>query len=234
MDLAHLGVIPHRRAEFAQKTPESTLPTGPTVRRRMDGMAVVSERPLLSWWEGGSTGMTLIARLAGRVLGGESPARCLHCRFDNAPGATSCQVCGTVLGGTKCSKCDMVNPSDATVCGLCGFRLLRVELALVVERTDLVESVAPRPSPARADSAAEGPSPAALIGFGAVLSLAAAAYPWYLFGGFEVGAGINYALCPPPNLMGSGIEPGAANNVWGPAARAVMILAREVRSAVSR
>ncbi len=131
--------------------------------------------------------MTLIARLADRVLGGESPTRCLHCRFDNAPGATSCQVCGTVLEGTRCSKCDMVNPSDATVCGLCGFRLLRVELALVVERTDIRESVAPRPPRAGADSAAEGPSPAALIGFGAVLSLAAAAYPWYLFGGFAAG-----------------------------------------------
>ena len=126
--------------------------------------------------------MPVITRLAGRVLRSSSKTRCAHCRFENAPGMTSCQVCGTVLGGSKCPKCDVVNPQGVAVCGFCGFSMPRTAAASQEPQADLHESVAPPPTTVR-----EEPSPAALIGFGAVLSLAAAAYPWYLFGGIEAG-----------------------------------------------
>ncbi len=124
--------------------------------------------------------MTVLTRLAGSVLRPSSKTRCAHCRFQNAPGMAFCQVCGTVLGGSKCPKCDVANPQGAAVCGFCGYSMPRTQAASVKPRSDLHESMAPQPTVAHED-----PSPAALIGFGAVLSLAAAAYPWYLFGGFE-------------------------------------------------
>ena len=124
--------------------------------------------------------MPVMTRLAGRVLRSSSKTRCAHCRFENAPGMTFCQVCGTVLGGSKCPKCDVANPAGVSVCGFCGFSMPQTAATSLKPQSDLHESVAPRPTVAHED-----PSPAALIGFGAVLSLAAAAYPWYLFGGFE-------------------------------------------------
>ena len=127
--------------------------------------------------------MAVMTRLAGRVFRGSSTTRCAHCRFQNAPGMTSCQVCGTVLGGAKCPKCDVVNPQGVAVCGFCGHSMPQSDVhGSVAPQADIHESVAPRPTAVREET-----SPAALIGFGAVLSLAAAAYPWYLFGGFEVG-----------------------------------------------
>ena len=48
-------------------------------------------------------------------------------------------------------------------------------------RASILESVAPV-APRTPVPTPEGPSPVVLIAFGAVLSLAAASYPWYLFG----------------------------------------------------
>ena len=126
--------------------------------------------------------MPVIAALAGRMLRSSATVRCAHCRCDNAPGITFCQVCGTVLGGSKCPRCDAVNPSHMTACGLCGYPMPQKASAAAAPPTDIFQSMAPQPTAPH-----EEPSPSALIGFGGVLSLAAAAYPWYVFGPFEVG-----------------------------------------------
>ncbi len=77
-----------------------------------------------------------------------------------------------MLGGVDCPKCDHTNQSDAHHCRACGHSLQ--------ESADIRESVAPRAPATRVY--AGGLSPTALVGFGAVLSLAAVAYPWYVFG----------------------------------------------------
>ena len=126
--------------------------------------------------------MSAVRGLASRVFRPWPALRCDACRFENAPGMMFCQACGTVLGDSKCPQCGVVNPKDATVCGFCRCGIARTTSALPAVRLDIHESVAPLPAAAH-----EEPSPAALIGFGAFLSLTAAAYPWYLFGGFEAG-----------------------------------------------
>ena len=62
---------------------------------------------------------------------------------------------------------------DAHHCQACGQSLL--------ESAAVIESLAPPAPTARAYT--ERLSPAALVGFGAVLSLAVAVYPWYVFDG---------------------------------------------------
>ena len=125
--------------------------------------------------------MPAITALAGRVLRSTHTVRCAHCRCDNGPGMAFCQVCGTVLGGSKCPRCEAVNPSHMTACGLCGYTLPQ-KGSPAPPPVDVFQSVAPRPTVPH-----EEPSPSALIGFGGVLSLAAAAYPWYVFGPIEIG-----------------------------------------------
>ena len=102
----------------------------------------------------------------------KSRKQCAACHSENPAGAPFCQSCGMLLGGQDCPNCDQTNQSDAHHCRACGNSLR--------EWTDIRESVAP-PAPA-AVAYAGGLSATVLIGFGAVLSLAAAAYPWYLFG----------------------------------------------------
>ena len=126
--------------------------------------------------------MSTMRGFAGRVFGYWPELRCDTCHFENAPGMNFCQACGTVLGDSKCPQCGVVNPEDVIVCGFCRCPIARTASASPAVRLDIRESVAPRRT-----KAPEEPSPAALIGFGAVLSLAAAAYPWYMLGGVEPG-----------------------------------------------
>ena len=103
--------------------------------------------------------------------------RCPQCRFENSPGVELCVVCGSIIGGIKCPRCETVNAPDSRICGTCGDAF-----SVVAQRKsdggqlDVLESVpaaAPVPVP-------DGPSPVAPIGFGAILSLAAAPCPWHL------------------------------------------------------
>ena len=123
--------------------------------------------------------MSTMRGLADRIFRFWPELRCDACHFGNAPGMTFCQACGTVLGDSKCPQCGVVNPADVVVCGFCRCAIARTQSARPVQR-DIHESVAPLPAVPHED-----PPPAALIGFGAVLSLAAAAYPWYMLGGIE-------------------------------------------------
>ena len=83
----------------------------------------------------------------------------------------------------QCPRCAAVNPVDSIYCAVCGLKL-PAETTNGGE-TAVLESAFPAattsgsrdPSPGSQD-----PSPVALIGFGAIISVAAAAYPWYLFG----------------------------------------------------
>ncbi len=105
--------------------------------------------------------------------------RCPHCDFDNLPGAEFCLSCGTRMESVnvRCPRCDTVNSSDSITCVSCGFELQAGTTSL--RKTDILES---RQSAATAVRHSD-PSPVALVGFGAVTALAAAAYPWYLLGG---------------------------------------------------
>lgn len=108
--------------------------------------------------------------------------RCTHCNFDNVAGVTVCQVCGTPLEGTACPRCGSLNPADFHFCGFCGYTMQ--EASPAPAPAPPFQAVIP-PAPALAPpptAPSNGPPPVVLIGFGAILSLAAAAYPWYLFG----------------------------------------------------
>ena len=103
--------------------------------------------------------------------------RCPRCDFDNLPGVEHCVSCGTRVESVKCPRCDGVNSLNSSSCVYCGFELQ------VGERTgagtaEVVEARSARTAVRNSD-----PSPVALVGFGAVTALAAAAYPWYLLGG---------------------------------------------------
>ena len=127
--------------------------------------------------------MAAMAQLATKVLGATSSRRCNACSSENPQEATYCRVCGAIVGGVTCSHCDAVSPRDTHHCEFCGHSFPTA--AALGE--NLCESVAPpQPAPVQA----EGPSPAALIGFGAVLALAAAssllAVEWQLFPGIPL------------------------------------------------
>ena len=107
--------------------------------------------------------------------------RCTHCNFDNVAGVTVCQVCGTPLEGVACPRCGSLNPADFRFCGFCGYTMQGAVPRPVAVPEPPVQAAAPLPHPPPPPNAA-GPPPVVLIGFGAILSLAAAAYPWYLFG----------------------------------------------------
>ena len=124
--------------------------------------------------------MSTMRGLAERIFRSWPELRCDACHFENAPGMTFCQACGTVLGDSKCPRCGVVNPKDVDVCGFCRCSIASTAAPMPAVRLDIHESVAPLPPAPHED-----PPPAALIGFGAVLSLAAAAYPWYMLGGVE-------------------------------------------------
>ena len=109
--------------------------------------------------------------------------RCTHCNFDNVAGVTVCQVCGTPLEGVACPRCGSLNPPDFHFCGFCGYTMESTAPEPAAQPAPPVEAVAPNPPPPPPLPASAGPPPVVLIGFGAILSLAAAAYPWYLFGG---------------------------------------------------
>ena len=115
--------------------------------------------------------------IVGRLFGAHPTSRCLHCRFDNSPDVEFCVICGMSLGGIQCPQCEAINEADAHNCVVCG-NPFEVHAA----STPVLESVAPG-APRAPVPMPEGPSPVTLIGFGAVLSLAAASYPWYMLGG---------------------------------------------------
>ena len=102
--------------------------------------------------------------------------RCAHCNFDNLPGVEFCNICGTPTERIKCPRCDTVNSLESTNCAFCGF-----ELQMETTSGGTIEVLESTP-PAATTVGSRDPSPAALIGFGAIISLAASAYPWYLFG----------------------------------------------------
>ena len=106
--------------------------------------------------------------------------RCTHCNFDNVAGVTVCQVCGTPLEGVACPRCGSLNPADFHFCGFCGYTMQEAAPPKPVAAPPAppVQAVAPPPQ----TTSSNGPPPVVLIGFGAILSLAAASYPWYLFG----------------------------------------------------
>ncbi len=109
--------------------------------------------------------------------------RCPHCDFDNLPRVEHCISCGTRMQRVKCPRCDGVNSLNSSSCVFCGFELQ------VRERTGAgtAEVLESRP-PARTASRDGDPSAVALVGFGAITALAAAAYPWYSFGGDQAQA----------------------------------------------
>ena len=108
--------------------------------------------------------------------------RCLHCDFDNLPGVEHCISCGTRMQSVQCPRCDAVNPVNSSSCVFCGFELQGGRTG--GGNAEVLES---RP-PARTASRDGDPSPVALVGFGAITALAAAAYPWYSFGGDQAQA----------------------------------------------
>ena len=101
-----------------------------------------------------------------------SPKLCAACGWQNLADARFCQGCGVLLGRLVCPKCGRTSQNHAHHCRACGHSFR--------ECTDICESVAPRARTTRVY--AGGLSPTAFVGFGAVLSMAAAAYPWYVFG----------------------------------------------------
>ena len=109
--------------------------------------------------------------------------RCKHCNFDNVPGVTTCQVCATPMGVAECSRCGFNNPSDYSYCGGCG-----QPPAVAVEQ-ETTRSTPPTTKvvirPEKPAEASKSTSPVALVGFGAILALGSAAFPWYLFGATE-------------------------------------------------
>ncbi len=106
--------------------------------------------------------------------------RCTHCNFDNVAGVTVCQVCNTPLEGVPCPRCGSLNPTDFHFCGFCGYTMQdTTSPPPPTAPAAPVQAVAPTPPPSTPSA---GPPPVVLIGFGAILSLAAASYPWYLLG----------------------------------------------------
>ena len=131
--------------------------------------------------------------------------RCPHCNFDNLPGVEHCISCGTRMRSVQCPRCDAVNPVNSSSCLFCGFELQGGRTS--GGNAEVLESRPPArmasrdgdPSPvaavvlesrppARTASRDGDPSPVALVGFGAITALAAAAYPWYSFGGDQAQA----------------------------------------------
>ena len=105
---------------------------------------------------------------------------CRHCKFNNLPGVEFCISCETPIGSVVCPRCDAVNSMGSGNCVFCGFELQEQTTSGTTSagKTDILESGPPAPTTA----GSQEPSLVAFIGFGAIVSLAAAAYPWYLFG----------------------------------------------------
>ena len=119
--------------------------------------------------------------------------RCSHCDFDNVAGVATCQVCNNSLIGEACERCGFENPPDYRFCGGCGQSVVEPQNpAPVTEVAASVSRPRLRPADAKPSSAQQlsrGPSPIALIGFGAILALGSIAFPWYLFGAAQAGEG---------------------------------------------
>ena len=91
----------------------------------------------------------------------------------------------------KCPPCGVVNQSGSDHCRSCGRAFPRSPLKVSIGKSlDILESVAPPISRPRPD----GPPTATLIGFGAVLALATASYPWYAFGDGQAGSSTLFQL----------------------------------------
>ena len=128
--------------------------------------------------------MVAMTQVATRVFGSTSSGQCVACSSENRSEATYCQVCGAIVGGVTCPQCDVLHPRGTHHCDTCGHSLRQ---AAPAASENLCESVAPAiAAPVRS----EVPSPATLIGFGAVLSLAAAssllAVGWQVFPGIPL------------------------------------------------
>lgn len=93
--------------------------------------------------------------------------RCGFCGFNNPEGVHSCQHCHSRLPWVSCARCYFTNPPDNTYCGRCG--------------QPLAQPAEPQPQTGKLQDR-KATSIVAVIGFGAVLVLASAAYPWYLLG----------------------------------------------------
>ena len=86
------------------------------------------------------------------------------------------------MQSVKCPRCDAVNAVNSSSCVFCGFELQ------VGERTGAGTAEVVEARSARTTVRHSDPSPVALVGFGAITALAAAAYPWYSFGGDQAQA----------------------------------------------
>ena len=109
--------------------------------------------------------------------------QCPHCGFANVPGRSTCQLCGTQLPVVVCGRCNFINPSGYLYCGQCGQILTESTVPAQSPREPAVFTSVPPDRPSQNSS--QVTSPLALIGFGAILALASAAYPWYFFGWYR-------------------------------------------------
>ena len=124
--------------------------------------------------------------------------RCDYCRSTYIPGEAICQVCEARLPGVQCLLCNFENPPDHLYCGGCG-------QALTIDRMPEPPAVTSEDAPDDSseqeiyvggsvsskvsenqpkETTFDGTSVPVeyVIGFGAILAVASAAYPWYFLG----------------------------------------------------
>ena len=151
--------------------------------------------------------------------------RCSNCNFDNVAGMATCQVCGSSLIGEPCERCGFDNPPDYRFCGSCGRSLVEPEEpAPVTEVASAVARPPRRPAdtrPSTAQQLSRGPSPIALIGFGAILALGSIAFPWYLFGATQASEGQSLS-----NILETGWQ-------WFPGVPLLLIAASTIASTLA-
>ena len=132
--------------------------------------------------------------------------RCRHCNFHNVQGVTTSEACGRPLAVSECRRCGFVNPPEYLYCGGCGQPWPR---ALAEEprrsRQSATKVIITSQQPAKPPKATP---PIALVGFGAVLALGSATFPWYLFGAPQESGERNLSRVK----VGSGAGQGRARN----------------------
>ena len=151
--------------------------------------------------------------------------RCSHCNFENVAGVAICQVCKNSLVGEPCERCAFQNPPEYRFCGECGLSLVEPQdSSPVTEVATPVSRPRVRPvdaEPSTAQQLSSGPSPIALIGFGAILALGSIAFPWYLFGATQSSEGQSLS-----NILETGWQ-------WFPGVPLILIAASTIASTLA-